>query len=243
MKTVGRIASLGPLYWIVFVAVALNSAAYFGCRKQTPPSSSPGSPTSKQTSASMDLARQWEQERAKLNQLSKGYPAEQLRVLESLIEKLPPEQVAGEFERIRSTTVGFRQMSEFDQNLLGVFVIRIVKQRDRDKLVYLLAGQCPRFIATDGIELYLAFSGMPDPLLILFDSYAQAKNEPAQSEIIEALGSVFKELRRQHANDREFVDASKQWYLENKSRLRVNPTYHPGSDFAESRDFFVTTPL
>ncbi|MGI9068236.1 MAG: hypothetical protein ACR2HX_17765 [Pyrinomonadaceae bacterium] len=83
---------------------------------------------------------------------------------------------------------------------------------------------------------------MPDPLLILFDSYAQAEKDSARGEIIEVLASVFKNLRREHSDDREFVDTSKQWYLSNQSKLKVNPYYQPNSDFSESRDFFVNSP-
>jgi hypothetical protein len=165
-----------------------------------------------------------------------------VQLLHSLIEKLPPEQLAGEFERIRSTSTSYQQMSDFDQNLLQVFVIRSVQQGNRTRLVYLLSGHCPRFISTDGIELYLALTRMPNPLMILFDSYAQAEKDTARSEIIEALASVFRNLRREPADDREFVDTCKQWYLSNQSKLKVNPYYQPNSDFLESRDFFANFP-
>ncbi len=52
-------------------------------------------------------------------------------------------------------------------------------------------AKCPRFVATDAIELYLANSGVPDPLLILFDSYEESKNAPAHNEIIEILSNIF----------------------------------------------------
>lgn len=211
-----------------------------GCRKQVAQSSSNASPAPSLGPESIKLSERWEQERARLDKLSKSYPANQLNLLQSLIEKLPPEQLAGEFERVRSTTTSYQQMSDFDQNILQVFVIRSVQQRDRTRLVYLLSGHCPRFIATDSIELYLALSGMPNPLLILFDSYAEAEKDTARGEIIEALASVFRNLRREHADDREFVDRCKQWYLSDQSRLKVNPYYQPNSDFSESRDFLST---
>lgn len=83
---------------------------------------------------------------------------------------------------------------------------------------------------------------MPSPLSILFDSYAQAEKDTGRREIIEALASVFRNLRREHADDREFVDKCGQWYLSNQSKLKVNPYYQPNSDFSESRDFFVDSP-
>jgi hypothetical protein len=191
---------------------------------------------------SIKLSERWEQERAGLDKLSKSYPANQLRLLQSLIEKLPPEQLSGEFERIRSTSTSYEQMSDFDQNLLQVFVIGSVQQRDKTRLVYLLSGHCPRFISTDGVELYLALSGMPNPLLILFDSYRQAEKDTGREEIIEVLASVFRNLRREHADDREFVETSRQLYLSNQSKLKVNPYHQPNSDFSESRDFFANSP-
>lgn len=227
------------LHGFIFVILALSSGILCGCGKQAAQSSGDTSPAPRQGPESIKLSERWEQERAPLDKLSKGYPANQLTILESLIEKLPPEQVASEFDRIRSTSTSFQQMSDFDQNLLQVFVIRSVQQRDRTKLVYLLSGHCPRFIATDGIELYLALSGMPNPLLILFDSYAQAEKETARGEIIEALGSAFRKLRREHSDDQDFVATCKQWYLSNQGKLKVNPYYHSNSDFSESRDFFV----
>jgi hypothetical protein len=224
------------------VVLAFSLGNVSGCRKQVAQSSSNALPAPTQGPQSVKLLERWEHERARLDKLSKSYPANQLQLLQSLIEKLPPEQLADEFERIRSTSTSYQQMSGFDRNLLQVFVIRSVQQRDRTRLVYLLSGHCPRFIATDGIEFYLALSGMPNPLLILFDSYAQAEKDTARWEIIEALASVFRNLRRAHADDREFVNTSKQWYLSNQSKLKVNPYYQPNSDFSESRDFFVDSP-
>jgi hypothetical protein len=236
IKRSGNVKSLSG---ISLVILALSSGICFSCKNRAAQSNRFAPPSAQRSSVSIEVANRWEQERAHLDKLSKSYPANQLKILESLIERLPPEQVATEFNRIRSTTTPYQQMSDFDQNLLQVFVIRSVQQKDRAKVVYLLSGQCPRFIATDGIELYLALSGMTDPLLILFDSYAQADKDYARSEITEALGSVFRDLRREHADDREFVDACKQWYLSNKNRVKVNPYYQPDSDFSESRDLFI----
>jgi hypothetical protein len=227
---------------IIFLILALSLGVLSGCRKQVAQSSNNASLAPSQGPESIKLSERWEQERARLDKLSKSYPANQLQLLQSLIEKLPPEQLAGEFERIRSTSTSYQQMSDFDQNFLQVFVIRTVQQGDRSRLVYLLSGHCPRFIATDGIELYLALSRMPSPLSILFDSYSQAEKDTARSEIIEALASVFRNLRRKYADDREFVDACKQWYLSNESKLKVNPYYQPNSEFSESRDFFANSP-
>jgi hypothetical protein len=237
-----RKGSVRSLNEIIFVILALSLGIFPGCRKQGAQSSSNASPARSQGPESVKLSERWEQERSRLDKLSKSYPANQLQLLQTLIEELPPEQLAGEFERIRSTNTSYEQMSDFDQNLLQVFVIRSVQQRNKTRLVYLLSGHCPRFISTDGIELYLSLSGMPDPLLILFDAYAKAEKETSRGEIIQALASVFRNLRREHADDREFVDTCKQWYLSNQSKLKVNPYYQPNSDFSESRDFFVDSP-
>jgi len=227
---------------IIFLVLALNLGIVSGCRRQVAQSSSDASPAPSQGPESVKLSARWEQERSRLDKLSHSYPANQLQLLQTLIEELPPEQLAGEFERIRSTNTSYEQMSDFDQNLLQVFVIRSVQQRDRTRLVHLLSGHCPRFISTDGIELYLSLSGMPDPLLILFDAYAKAEKETSRGEIIQALAGVFRNLRREHADDREFVDTSRQWYLSNQSKLKVNPYYQPNSNFSESRDFFANSP-
>ena len=228
---------------IIFVVLALGSGIVCSCRGQAARSAGDASPQVTQGPGSRELTERWEQERAHLDKLSKSYPANQLAILKSLLDKLPPEQVAREFERIRSMPVGFREMSDFDENLLQVFVIKAAQQKDRTNLVYLLSGHCPRFIATDGIELYLALSGMPDPLLILFDSYSKADKEVARKELIEALSSVFRDLRREHPGDHDFVDASKEWYVKHQNKLRVNPYYQPDSNFSESRDFFVNSSL
>ena len=228
---------------IIFMVLALGSGIACSCRGQAARSAGDASPQVTQGTGSSELAERWEQERAHLDKLSKSYPANQLTILESLLDKLPPEQVASEFERIRSTPVGFREMSDFDENLLQVFVIKATQQKDRTHLVYLLSGHCPRYIATDGIEFYLALSGMPDPLLILFDSYSKADKEVTRKELIAALSSVFRDLRREHPDDQQFVNASKEWYVKHGDKLKVNPYYQPDSNFSDSRDFFVNSSL
>jgi hypothetical protein len=225
------------------MVLALGSGIACSCRGQAARSAGDASPQVTQGTGSSELAERWEQERAHLDKLSKSYPANQLTILESLLDKLPPEQVASEFERIRSTPVGFREMSDFDENLLQVFVIKATQQKDRTHLVYLLSGHCPRYIATDGIEFYLALSGMPDPLLILFDSYSKADKEVTRKELIAALSSVFRDLRREHPDDQQFVNASKEWYVKHGDKLKVNPYYQPDSNFSDSRDFFVNSSL
>lgn len=231
--------SSAKLGTFVHVILTLNLVFCFGCRSHESQSRTYPSPVQNRSSEASHLSELWEQERAQLNKTSKDYPAKQLSILRSLTENLSPEQLAAEFERIRWAPTNFGQMSDFDQNLLQVFVIRSVQQRDREKLVYLLSGNCPRFIATDAIELYLALSGIPDPLLVLFDSYAQSQKEPVRSDILEILGDAFRKLRREHPDAREFLEASKQWYLSNGNKLKVNPYYQPDSDFSESRDFFL----
>ena len=221
------------------VILTLKLVFCFGCRSQESQSRTYPSPVQNRSSEDIHLSELWEKERAQLNKTSKDYPAKQTIILESLLESLTPEQRAAEFERIRSSPANFGQMSEFDQNLLQVFVITSVQQKEREKLVYLLSGNCPRFIATDAIELYLAFSGIPDPLLVLFDSYAQSQKESVRSDILEILGDAFGKFRREYPNAREFLEASKQWYLSNGNKLKVNPYYQPDSDFSESRDFFL----
>jgi len=106
------------LHRIIFVILALSLGIFPGCRKQVAQSSSNASPAPSQRPESVRLSEQWEQERVRLDKLTKSYPANQLQLLQSLIEKLPPEQLASEFERIRSTRSNYQQMSDFDQNLL-----------------------------------------------------------------------------------------------------------------------------
>lgn len=177
--------SVRPRLFAIYVFLALVQTLNLNCRSQSPRAqSSPNpSPTLQQSSESVRISQIWEKERAKLNKNLKDYPAKQLDILKSLIEELPPDQLDNEFERIRSSQTSHEQMSDYDQNLLQLFVISAVRQRDRKKLVYLLSGQPPRFVATDAIELYLAHSGMPDPLLILFDSYEQSKRTRARRMI------------------------------------------------------------
>ncbi|MGI9068235.1 MAG: hypothetical protein ACR2HX_17760 [Pyrinomonadaceae bacterium] len=124
----GRVRAL---HGIIFVILALSLGIFSGCRKQVAQSSSNASPVPSQGPESVKLSERWEQERARLDKLSKSYPANQLTSLESLIQTLSPEQVTHEFDRIRSTSTSYEQMSDFDQNLLQVFVIRSVQQGDR----------------------------------------------------------------------------------------------------------------
>src|SRR6266404_2771707 len=133
--------ALGPRLYI-YVILALIQVLTLNCRSQAPlaESSPTASPTLKQSSESLHISQIWEEERAQLNKNSKDYPAKQLDILQSLIEKLPPDQLDNEFERIRSAPTSYRQMSDYDQNLLQLFVIRTIQQQDRKKLVYLLSA-------------------------------------------------------------------------------------------------------
>lgn len=187
------------------------------------------------------LREQWETRVKELDlaEVGKDYPAKRLEILLSLLADASAEEIKTEFERIRSSPTDVQNMSEYDRTLLQAFVVTAVKNGDRDKLVYLLSSRCPPFVATDPIELYLADSGMTAPLLVLFDSYEKATTDHSKRFILEVLKRVFGSVVQEESSEKEFLAASKDWYLRVGSKLKINTHYHPAALDDDDRELFV----
>lgn len=186
------------------------------------------------------IREQWEARVKELNlaEVGKDYPAKRLEILQPLLANAPAEETRAEFERIRSSPTDVQNMSEYDRTLLQAFVETAVMNGDRDKLVQLLSFKCPPFIATDPIELYLADSGMPTPLLVLFDSY-EATTDRSKRFILEVLKRVFRSVVHEENSEEKFLAASRDWYLRVGSKLKINSHYHPAALDDDDRELFV----
>lgn len=185
------------------------------------------------------IKRTWQDRSKALDQRTKNYPKNKVDLLRKILDQAPAKEVAMEFERVRSSRTDYVKMSDYDQTLLQAFVTAAVESKDSSRLVYLLSGKCPRYIGAVPIELYLAIISA-DNLLILFDSYEQSVSDDSKNTILEALSGVFRAVRQEFKDEKLFINASKEWYLQNRAKARVNPYYHPRAYGPITGNFFIT---
>jgi len=108
-------------------------------------------------------------------------------------------------------------------------------------LIYLISAKCPRFVGSSPIELYLAKSNLPDPLLILIESYRKSVTEDARETLLESLSRVCSLVRKAFSDDNDYVSAVEDWYLKNKDHIEPNSGYQllPKSDLDAKWILFV----
>ena len=195
-----------------------------------------------QAAAQAEIKGRWEQSCKSLdqNQLGSQYPGRKLDVLIKLLEQTPAPQLNAERERIRRDPTDYEQMEEYDRYLLQSLFLISANAKDRAGLIYLLSAKCPRFIANSPIELEVASLEIPQPFLVLCDSYEKATGGE-RAYLLEVLRHGFKALSKKFPDDHSFIDASRAWYVENESQIMPNPYYHPFVDFTEQRDLFVSS--
>lgn len=140
--------------------------------------------------------------------------------------------------RVSRETNDYDHLEEYDRYLLQALVAISAKANDRDRLVKLLSAKSPRFVSGAAIELEIALLEIDRPLLILFDSYDKATRDQRRY-LVDILRHAFIDLSKDHPDDAGFVRTSKTWYLENDSRMKPNPYYHPFFAHAEQRDLLV----
>lgn len=186
-----------------------------------------------------DLRVLWDDEIQKLDKKSKDYPLQKLRILQSLLSRIPPEQARAGLERITSSSVAYSKLSEFEQTYVQVFVLNNTQPENRPQLVELLSAKCPRFVGGEAIELYISNSNLLDAPLVFVDSYNKAANEQARTDLLSVLGDSFRSVRVRFPSDESFLRESKEWYLKNKDKLRVNPYYQPDSPFPDNQQLFL----
>lgn len=195
-------------------------------------------PIMTQASQSGKIKELWEEKSKNLNKRTKNYPRNKIDLLCELLKQVSTDEVKIEFERVRNSPVDYAAMSDYDQTLVQAFVEEAVKRKESQRLTYLLTGKCPRYIGSVPIELYLSIISARN-ILVLLDSYDKSTNEDAKKTIMSALGAVFRTLRQRYENDQQFVQASKEWYLDNQYRVKVNPYYNPRSYGPITGDFFL----
>jgi hypothetical protein len=223
-----------------YLCASLLLIVSVSCTTKSQQAGTAATPVRKQeaTAASARLKEAWTVQAGKLDKMSKDYPAERLKLLSTLLDKLPEEQVQIEMERLLANPNAASEMSEYEQTLLQAFTVRGIEQRNREMLTRLLSIKCPRFVGARAVEFYLALSDLPDPLLILFESYKKAANEDARATLYETLSHLCGIARATYSNDRGYITAVEEWYLKNKDRIEVNTRYHPISLSPEDQILF-----
>ena len=207
--------------------------------------------TSTQRLAWINIKGLWERKVRRLPNHSKDAPRQNVDIMVQLLDRAPKGQLDAELERIRNSSVRYTDMSDYDLSLLQAFVFRLryrteggeYKLRnpeDKERIVYLLSGKCPRYIATVPIELFLTINSSEN-VLLLFDSHERSTNEGTQRIILEALSSGFRKLRREYKDDKEFLATSKEWFLANRAKLKVNSYYVPNGLAEKTRDLFLSS--
>jgi hypothetical protein len=189
----------------------------------------------------MKLREAWEDKIKGLNKQLKDYPLQKINAFDSLLAQVTEEEVKNEFEKIAQSPVGYSDLDEYQKTFVQVLIMRKVKERDRAALVALFSSKAPEFYGGEPIAIYLSDSGIPDPLLVLFDSYDRTTNADTKRDLLAILGHAFRNLREKLTGD-EFVIQSRTWYLQNHAKLEVNPYYHPDSLFPDQQELFVKKP-
>lgn len=203
---------------------------------ESPPESSPATPSfAKQTS---QIRSTWEEREKRLERRIADYPANRLKLLLTILEQTPEEEIKAESERVFASTQAYAEMSHYDQTLIQALVWRAANETDRAGLVFMLARKAPRSIATIPLELSLCLRD-PDNILIIFESYHEATDADNKKLLVRALRGGFKDQRERFENDEAFLQATKEWYLANRSKLKVNPYYYPFETTSSTKDLFV----
>ena len=212
------------------------------CSSQVPVVKNGNATQAGQKSRLDDVKTRWEEERKKLDsaKLNKDYPRKELEILVKMLREVPASQIEAELERIKKDPSDYQQMSLYDRYFLEAFFL--IHRQDREALVHLISAKCPRFVATSPIELEVASLEFKDSFLILIDSYYKADNPAARGAVLNILRESLKDLSSKYADDSEFINQAQAWYLDNGSRMAVNPYYHPFMPVAEQRNLFVPKP-
>jgi hypothetical protein len=187
----------------------------------------------------LKLRETWEDKIKGLNKQSHDYPSEKLEALRSLLVQVPEQQIKNEFDRIAQLPSGYWDLSDYEQVFLQALIVNNLEVQNRPALVALFSSKAPEFIATVPLAIYLSYSRIPDPLLVLFESYERTTNANTKKDLLSILGHAFRNLREKLTGDDEFVVQSKQWYLQNHAKLEVNPYYHPDSSFPDQQELFI----
>jgi glutathione peroxidase-family protein len=227
---------VGFTHFRAVVILALIFSCPVACDAVRVKTTSP--PSSNITEQSNQIRSLWDQQLKELDHLTKNYPKDRLDVLLTILEKFSAQEIRSESERILETPLAYAKMSEYEQTFMQALVVRALNENNRSSLVDLLARKAPRSIAANPIELYLTIKDA-DNILFLFESYQQTSASDNKQVLMEALNGSFKDQRKLLKSDEEFLKVSKEWYLKNRSKLRVNPYYYPRESSPSTWHLFV----
>ena len=210
--------------YLCFVFITVISLSCVNKSQQPKPEPSPVQ-NQVAASTSLKLKEIWTAQASKLNRQSKSLPAEKLDIILTLLDKAPEDQVQKEMEELRGNPTAGMDLPDFEHVLLEAFVVRGVRQKNRQMLIYLISAKCPRVVSTSPIELYIAESNLPDPLLILIESYRKSVIEDTRETLLESLSRVCSLVRKAFSDDNDYVSAVEDWYLKNKDHIKSDPWY------------------
>jgi len=160
-----------------------------------------------------------------------GFYPDEVRILQSLLNEAPTNEVDVEFQRICAAAAvpmfsgDDRDLDgNYDHVLLQSFVWRSVDRRDAQQLIALLSHHCPRYIVYEPLEFYLA-AQWPKSIEPLFACYAATKAPAVKQDIVFCLRRAFPSLRDRFPADDVFIKRAQSWYMGNRSKLAVNTKY------------------
>jgi hypothetical protein len=144
-------------------------------------------------------------------------------ILRNMIESLPADSQDLLVRGLSET----KHLSFFEGGVLDELIGALLANRDRARLVSLLAGRPVRMrYSTRAIELALALDeDNPDAILVIEESYRKSTSPEVKKSLVEVYAGAFPVIRRQFADDFAFMEAVGEWYRTNKSRLTINYDY------------------
>jgi hypothetical protein len=156
--------------------------------------------------------------------------------------------------------------TDFASLLIRQMFYGFLSSGDREGLVTLLSGRCPREIAhAYDVEYYLVDEGkkLKDPILVLGEAYAKCKVPEVRGEIAAAVRRAFwgsgvrgknkdetvaksdwfKKPKYRGEEDDQYVKNAMQWYERNKDQLDLNRDYEDNVGNAVSIGDYDENPL
>ena len=175
----------------------------------------------------------------KTSTISKDYIAREFEILGELLRSTPAGVIDSELERLIHSDKAYDQMSAYEEKFIDFHIDKYETEGNWDKMVYILGNKCPRNVGYVSLELGITNGKKPENLSVLFDSYDKATDQQSKQRLLSVLSSVFADLRKQYANDLEFLAASRRWLLANQATLKINTAYSPFAMDSQRRKFFV----
>jgi hypothetical protein len=169
------------------------------------------------------------------------------RLLEILLWEIMKEHFSA--SELRELAVSCATMpadsSSFHESLIRTMLCIFVGSHDREGIVTLLSVHCPWRVGFSNLEDYLAYSKdlIKDPILVLGEAFAKAKDEWTRARLAAAVRRAFIGSGIRGKDDPEFVNNAMRWYERNKEKLTINHQYNHNYGTLDVRERYSTNPL